>query len=52
MLEAVRKQKARIAWKDLTSTLGAAEGRQRVRAQQQRAAKEQLQAAVEVRHEC
>ena len=49
VLKAVRMQKARIAWKDLTSTLGAAEGRQRIRAQQQQAAKEQLQAAVEVR---
>ena len=52
VLEAVRKQKARIAWKDLTSTLGAAEGRQRIRAQQQQAAKVQLQTAVEVRHGC
>ncbi len=52
LLEAARKQKARIAWKDLTSTLGAAEGRQRIRAQQQQAAQKQLQTAVEVRHTC
>ena len=52
MLEAVRKRKASIAWKGLATTLGAAEGRQRIRAQQKQAAKEQLQEAVEVRHEC